>query len=483
MIIPTTKGLKLPVIINKNRFAGRLLYTIFPKEIRMMELLFLLIGAAMGFAIAWFIKKAGNQVDTGKLELDTKLQELNIEISALKSTKELVAGENEKLHSQAQARYEEILTLNKDLAVAKGISGNLQEKLRDQKLEMETLREQFTKEFENLANRIFEEKSRKFTDQNRTNLDELLKPLGEKLRDFEKKVNEVYITEGKERASLREQLTMLHQLNTQMSREAQNLTRALKGESNNKFQGNWGEIILESILEKSGLAKDREYNIQVSLTTEEGKRYQPDIVVNLPDGKHLVIDSKVSLNAYERFSSAETDEDRQLALKEHIVSVRKHIKDLSDKNYQSLYQLRTLDFVLLFIPIEPAFALSVQGDVQLFNDAFDRNIVIVSPSTMLATLRTVASIWRQENQNRHALEIARQGGALYDKFNGFIEDMMDLGKKMSAGQDAYKAAMTKLTSGNGNLVRQTELLKKLGAKATKSLPANVLERANENSTD
>jgi len=423
----------------------------------------------IGFALAWFVKKSQVPVMQNTDES--------------KGLKDFLESDNADLKKQLKAKQDEIIFITKELTTAQGEFKNTEAKLNEQKSELTTLREQFTKEFENLANRIFEEKTEKFTIQNKNNLDELLKPLGEKIKDFETKVNEVYISEGKERASLKEQLTMLHQLNQQMSIEAQNLTKALKGETNNKFQGNWGEIILESILEKSGLVKDREYVVQMSLTTEDGKRFQPDIVVNLPDGKHLVIDSKVSLNAYERFSSAQNDDEKNLALKEHLISVKKHIKDLSDKNYQNLYQLKTLDFVLLFIPIEPAFALSVQGDAQLFNEAFDKNIVIVSPSTMLATLRTVASIWRQENQNRNAIEIARQGGALYDKFTGFVEDLIVLGNKMKDSQKTYEAAMNKLSTGSGNLVRKTEELKKLGSKATKNLPQSLLDRSNEITSD
>jgi len=434
-----------------------------------MDFIYLILGLIIGFALAWFVKKSQMPVMQNTDES--------------KGLKDFLESDNADLKKQLKAKQDEIIFITKELTTAQGEFKNTEAKLNEQKSELTTLREQFTKEFENLANRIFEEKTEKFTIQNKNNLDELLKPLGEKIKDFETKVNEVYISEGKERASLKEQLTMLHQLNQQMSIEAQNLTKALKGETNNKFQGNWGEIILESILEKSGLVKDREYVVQMSLTTEDGKRFQPDIVVNLPDGKHLVIDSKVSLNAYERFSSAQNDDEKNLALKEHLISVKKHIKDLSDKNYQNLYQLKTLDFVLLFIPIEPAFALSVQGDAQLFNEAFDKNIVIVSPSTMLATLRTVASIWRQENQNRNAIEIARQGGALYDKFTGFVEDLIVLGNKMKDSQKTYEAAMNKLSTGSGNLVRKTEELKKLGSKATKNLPQSLLDRSNEITSD
>jgi len=447
-----------------------------------MDLVFLFAGIVIGFALAWFIKRSQVSSIQNSDEINmlrNQLQQSANESSELKASKKYLTDDNVKLKEQIDSNQKEILRIHNELTTAKGDLKNTETRLNDQKAELTNLREQFTKEFENLANRIFEDKSQKFTDQNKTNLDALLTPLGIKIKEFETKVNDVYVKESSERASLKEQLTMLHQLNQQMSKEANNLTKALKGETNNKFQGNWGEIILESILEKSGLVKDREYIVQMSLTTDDGRRFQPDIVVNLPDGKHLVIDSKVSLNAYERFSSAELDDERQLALKEHLLSVKKHIKDLSDKNYQTLYQLKTLDFVLLFIPIEPAFALSLQGDAQLFNEAFDKNIVIVSPSTMLATLRTVASIWRQENQNRNAIEIARQGGALYDKFTGFVDDLINLGNKMRDSQKSYEAAMNKLSSGSGNLVKRTEELKKLGAKATKTIPQNLLDRADD----
>lgn len=445
-----------------------------------MDFVYLVAGMAIGFVLAWFIKKSqpAAVVPNGDIDaLRAQLLQATNESSAMRSAKDLTQAEQARLQKELDAKHQELMRISNELTAANSHAKNMELRMNEQKTELQQLREQFTKEFENLANRIFEEKSQRFADQNKTNLDELLKPLGEKIKDFEKKVNEVYVVEGKERASLKEQLSMLHQLNQQMSREAQNLTKALKGET--KTQGNWGEIILESILEKSGLVRDREYRVQMSLTTEDGKRYQPDIVVHLPDGKHLVIDSKVSLNAYERFYAAESDEERQNAIKEHLVSVRKHIRELGEKNYQSLYELKTLDFVLLFVPLEPAFAMAVQGDLQLFNDAFDRNIVIVSPSTMLATLRTVASVWRHENQNRNALEIARQGGALYDKFTGFVDDLIALGNKMRDSQKAYEGAMNKLSTGPGNLVRRTEELKKLGAKANKNLPPALLERAGD----
>jgi DNA recombination protein RmuC len=251
----------------------------------------------------------------------------------------------------------------------------------------------------------------------------------------------------------------------------------LKGET--KTQGNWGEFILESVLEKSGLVKDREYSIQQSFTTEEGKRYQPDVIINLPEGKTLIVDSKVSLVAYEKFWSSEEETEKTIALKEHLQSLRNHIKGLSDKNYQNLYEVKSLDFVILFVPIEPAFALAMQADPALFNEAFDKNIVIVSPSTLLVTLKTVASIWRFEYQNRNAIDIAKKAGDLHDKFVGFVEDLIGLGNKMRDSQKAYEGAMNKLSTGAGNIVKRTDELRKLGAKASKSLPQTLLDRASD----
>ncbi|MCC6684720.1 MAG: DNA recombination protein RmuC, partial [Bacteroidia bacterium] len=343
--------------------------------------------------------------------------------------------------------------------------------------ELQQLQEKFTKEFENLANKILDEKSQKFTEQNKQNIDQILKPLGEKIKDFEKKVQDNYDAENKEKASLKTEIQRLYELNQKMTTEAQNLTKALKGDS--KTQGNWGEFILETILEKSGLVKDREYSVQQSFTNEDGRRLQPDVLINLPEGKTLIIDSKVSLVGYEKFCSSEDETLKLAALREHNLSIRNHIKGLSEKNYQNLYHIRSLDFVLLFIPIEPAFALSVQQDAQLFNDAFDKNIVIVSPSTLLATLRTVASIWRQENHNRNAVEIARKAGDLYDKFNGFVEDMIDLGKKLDGSKNTYVEAMKKLSEGRGNLVNRVQELKKMGAITSKSLPQALVDRSEE----
>ncbi|MEI6882438.1 MAG: DNA recombination protein RmuC [Bacteroidota bacterium] len=446
-----------------------------------MDIVYLLVGIAIGFALAWFIKKSqqkgSSTADEAFIQLRTQLGEESNLRSGLQSQNEYIKQENESLKGELKQNQTELLKLNNELSTTREESKNLLYRMSEQKQELTQLKEQFTKEFENLANKIFEEKTQKFADQNKTNLSEILTPLGEKIKDFEKKVNDVYVNESKDRASLKEQLNMLQSLNHQMSKETQNLTKALKGET--KTQGNWGEFILESVLEKSGLVKDREYSIQQSFTTEEGKRYQPDVIINLPEGKTLIVDSKVSLVAYEKFWSSEDETQKTIALKEHLQSLRNHIKGLSDKNYQNLYEVKSLDFVILFVPIEPAFALAMQADPALFNEAFDKNIVIVSPSTLLVTLKTVASIWRFEYQNRNALDIAKKAGDLHDKFVGFVDDLIGLGNKMRDSQKAYEGAMNKLSTGAGNIVKRTDELRKLGAKASKSLPQTLLDRAGD----
>ncbi|NDC30460.1 MAG: DNA recombination protein RmuC [Bacteroidetes bacterium] len=446
-----------------------------------MDIVYLLVGIAIGFALAWFIKKSqqkgSSAADEAFIQLRTQLGEESNLRSGLQSQNEYIKQENESLKGELKQNQTELLKLNNELSTTREESKNLVYRMSEQKQELTQLKEQFTKEFENLANKIFEEKTQKFADQNKTNLSEILTPLGEKIKDFEKKVNDVYVNESKDRASLKEQLNMLQSLNQQMSKETQNLTKALKGET--KTQGNWGEFILESVLEKSGLVKDREYSIQQSFTTEEGKRYQPDVIINLPEGKTLIVDSKVSLVAYEKFWSSEDETQKTIALKEHLQSLRNHIKGLSDKNYQNLYEVKSLDFVILFVPIEPAFALAMQADPALFNEAFDKNIVIVSPSTLLVTLKTVASIWRFEYQNRNAIDIAKKAGDLHDKFVGFVDDLIGLGNKMRDSQKAYEGAMNKLSTGAGNIVKRTDELRKLGAKASKSLPQTLLDRAGD----
>ncbi|MBO6555053.1 MAG: DNA recombination protein RmuC [Pseudomonadales bacterium] len=327
--------------------------------------------------------------------------------------------------------------------------------------------------FKNLANEIFESKQKEFKEQSREHLSGVLDPLQEKIKSFEKRVEQTYTNEAKERFSLVKELKSLQDLNSRIAQDAVNLTNALKGE--NKTQGIWGEVVLEKVLEKSGLEKGREYETQVSLKNSDGKRMQPDAIVRLPEDKDVVVDSKVSLTAYERFCSSEDEAERAEALKLHIASLRQHIRQLSDKDYQALEGIRTLDFVLLFVPIEAAFSVAVTEDAELFSDAFSRNIVIVAPSTLLATLRTIQNIWRYEQQNKNAQEIATRAGALYDKFVNFVGDLELIGSRLDSTQNAYQDAFNKLASGKGNLVKRAEDMKALGAKVSKSLPQNLVE--------
>ena len=353
---------------------------------------------------------------------------------------------------------------------------NLKLRNAEQKEEIGKIQEKFTKEFENLANKILDEKSTKFTKQNKENLENILNPLKEKIKTFEDKVEKTHKESIDYHAALRQQILDLNKMNEQMSREAINLTRALKGDS--KTQGNWGELVLERVLEKSGLEKGREYTVQQSFVKKDGSRLLPDVIINLPDGKKMVIDSKVSLTDYERYVNAD-DEERETHLKNHLGSLKKHIEQLSSKKYEDLYEMESPDFVLMFIPIEPAFAIALNRDNTLYNKAFEQNIVIVTPTTLLATLRTIDSMWSNEKQQRNAIEIARQAGALYDKFEGFIADLTRVGTKMDAAKGEYEEAMKKLYKGHGNLISRVENLKKMGAKAKKSLPDPVLRRAEE----
>ena len=352
---------------------------------------------------------------------------------------------------------------------------NLWERNKEQKEEVEKLQDKFTKEFENLANKILDEKSNKFTEQNKENMKNILTPLQDKIQLFEKKVEDTHKESIDYHAALRQQILGLQEMNIQMSKETINLTKALKGDS--KIQGNWGELVLERVLEKSGLEKGREYEIQKGFTLQDGSRVFPDVVINLPDGKKMIIDSKVSLTAYEKYINEEDDLLKSGYLKQHVLSIKRHVEQLGNKNYHDLYQIESPDFVLLFIPIEPAFAMALNEDTSLYNRAFEKNIVIVTPATLLATLRTIDSMWTNQKQQENAVEIARQAGALYDKFEGFVTDLIKVGKKIDESKVEYSGAMSKLVEGKGNLIVSVEKLKKMGAKAKKSLPENILERA------
>ena len=369
-------------------------------------------------------------------------------------------------------------SLNIELARKNSEFESLHQKFKERDESIKVQQEQLRKDFELLANKILEEKSTKFTEQNKENIKNILSPLQEKIQHFEKKVEDSQKENISIHSALREKLAELSKANIQISQEAINLTKALKGDS--KMQGNWGELVLERVLEKSGLEKDREYVVQQNFTREDGSRVLPDVIINLPNDKKMVIDAKVSLTAYERFANSE-DEERAVFLKEHINSIKRHIEQLSAKKYEDLYEMESPDFVLMFIPIEPAFAIAINEDTTLYSKAFEKNIVIVTPTTLLATLRTIDTMWNNEKQQRNAIEIARQAGALYDKFEGFMSDLVGIGKKIDATKADYSAAMNKLFEGRGNIIRSIEKIKKMGAKAKKALPESILKRADTTS--
>ncbi|HOD11197.1 MAG TPA: DNA recombination protein RmuC, partial [Flavobacterium sp.] len=365
---------------------------------------------------------------TEKASLEEKINGLLQQIEQLKQQINQTVQERETIRTEKESLAIQLSKKETDFE-------NLWERNKEQKEEVEKLQEKFTKEFENLANKILEEKTTKFTEQNKENLKNILSPLQDKIQLFEKKVEDTHKESIDYHAALRQQILGLREMNEQMSKETLNLTKALKGDS--KMQGNWGELILERVLEKSGLEKGREYEVQQSFTTEEGNRVFPDVVINLPDGKKMIVDSKVTLTAYERYSNEENDELKAQHLKEHVMSLKRHVDQLSEKNYHDLYQMESPDFVLLFIPIETAFSLALNEDNTLYNKAFEKNIIIVTPSTLLATLRTIDSMWTNQKQQENALEIARQAGALYDKFEGFVTDLVKIGKKMDEAKIEY----------------------------------------------
>jgi DNA recombination protein RmuC len=440
-------------------------------------LLVFIIALALGIFIGKLIFSARFQ--TEKISLEEKLIASSSQFNHLK---EQFSNEKSAFEKQLFATNEDKETIrNEKDSLAIQLSkkevdfDNLWERNKEQKEEVEKLQEKFTKEFENLANKILDEKSNKFTEQNKENMKNILTPLQDKIQLFEKKVEDTHKESIDYHAALRQQILGLSKMNEQMSKETINLTKALKGDS--KMQGNWGELVLERVLEKSGLEKDREYYVQQSHTNEDGQRVFPDVVINLPDGKKMIVDSKVSLTSYERYINEEDDSLKNGFLKEHVNSIKRHVEQLGDKNYQDLYQIESPDFVLLFIPMEPAFALALNEDTTLYNKAFEKNIVIVTPSTLLATLRTIDSMWANQKQQENAFEIARQAGALYDKFEGFVTDLIKIGKKIDESKTEYSSAMNKLVDGKGNLITSVEKLKKMGAKAKKSLPENILKRA------
>ncbi|GGG80243.1 DNA recombination protein RmuC [Parapedobacter pyrenivorans] len=388
----------------------------------------------------------------------------------------MLREEQQRLLSELQASREQLAQADKSLENLRAYHQSQREKLDEQRAEIETIKRQFNTEFQVIANQILEEKTQKFTEANSKSLDLILNPLKEKIKTFEEKVEKTYQHEAAERNSLKGVVQQLMEQSLRIKDEANSLTRALRGDS--KKQGNWGEVILERVLERSGLVRDREYRLQASLLDDEGKRLQPDAIIDLPDEKHLVVDAKVSLIAYERWVNADTDEERELAARQHIQSVENHVKGLSAKNYHDLYQINSPDFVLLFMPIESAFSMSITYKADLFSDAWDRKVVIVSPSTLLATLRTIASMWKHERQTRNVLEIAKEAGALYDKFVGFLQDMDKIGEQLNRAVRAHEDATKKLGTGPGNVIKKVEKLKKLGARANKQIDGDLLDDGN-----
>lgn len=413
-----------------------------------MEILLLLIGLLAGFAAAWFIAKFKFSNNSGySLE---QMEEKNTELIAV----------NDKL-----ARVE---TENR----------HLQEKISQSKAELEEQQKMLRLEFTNLANNLFEEKSKRFIEINEKNVGDILNPLREKIKEFEQKVDEAYKEESRERISLKKEIEQVVKLNLQVSEDTNRLTSALKGDK--KLQGDWGEAQLEMILQKTGLESGIHYTKQQSLRNEENELFRPDFIINLPENKHLVLDSKLSLVAYENYHNTEDEDQRAKYLKEHILALHKHISDLSAKNYSQLYGINSPDYVLMFVSLEPALSAALKEDVSIYEKALDKNIVLVSGSTLLATLRTISYIWKQENQKNNVVEIARESGALYDKFVGFVDDMLKVGKDLDDSKKSYSDAMGKLVDSpkkGDTIIGRMERIKKLGANASKNLPQNLIDRA------
>ncbi len=429
------------------------------------ELLFLGIGLILGGFTLFLI--FNNRLNSEKKLSAERINDLNRSIE-----------EEKKSNDQKE---KEILDLTGRISARESDYKHLNDKMLEQKSEVEEIQEKFRIEFRNLANDILEEKTKKFTEQNSVRLGEILNPLNQKIKEFEKKIEETYDKETQQRISLKEEVKRLAELNQIVSKEASNLTKALKGEA--KTQGNWGEVILENILEQSGLVKNREYFVQPSFTNDSGTRLQPDIVVTYPGERSVIIDSKVSLTAFERYITAVSEEKQEAALREHLISIRNHVKELSSKSYHEIPQLKALDFVMMFLPVEPAYYLAIQEDPELWNFAYEKRILLISPTNLIASLKMIESMWRQEYQNKNVMEIARQSGALYDKFVGLISDLSDLGKRLDSAKIHYSSTMNKLSEGKGSLVSRVEQIKKLGAKTKKTLPQDLMQKALEEEDD
>lgn len=446
-----------------------------------MELALVVISVViLLMAVFVFIKKpsATGGVDLVEYQhVKTQLAVAEQQIIDVKGEKQvlennLVARIN-KLESEKASLLEQVSFEKQELAKMQESAKAQQQLFELQKEFIAETQSKFSRDFELMANDILKRKSAEFTEVNRSNLDLLLNPLKENIKAFEDKVERVYKSESDERNVLKGEITKMMELNKQISDEANNLTKALKGD--NKKQGNWGEMVLDKLMERSGLLEGINYSKQGSYIAEDGAKLLPDVVVFLPDEKHIVIDSKVSLIAYERLVNAETDEERNLFVKQHVAGIKNHINGLGAKNYHDLYQINSPEFVLLFVPIESSFAIAVQYDQELFDFAWNKRVVIVTPSTLLATLKTVASIWKQEQQTRNAIDIATKAGQLYDKFVGFVNDLQKVGDHLDKSQKVYQDAMGKLSVGSGNLVGRVENLRKLGAKTTKNIDEKLLE--------
>jgi DNA recombination protein RmuC len=413
------------------------------------------------------------QLDSLKNQLNSTLENHKLELVDSKKTAHL---QTEKLEKEREEIRREKDLLSNELTRRNAEFENLELRNKEQKTEVVQLQQKFEKEFENLANKILEQKSEKFTLQNKENIQNILNPLQEKILHFEKRIEEGNKESIDRHAMLRQQIIGLKELNEQMSKEATNLTKALKGDT--KTQGNWGEMILERVLERSGLQKGSEYSVQQSFTNAHGKRVLPDVVINLPGNKKMIVDSKVSLNAYERYSNETEETERKQHLKNHLTAIRNRVNELGSKNYHQLYQMESPDFVLLFIPIEAAFAVASNEYPGLYSEAFDKNIIIVTPTTLLAVLKTIDSMWQNEKQKQNAIAIATQAGALYDSFAALTEELTKIGRQLGTVQNSYEGAMKKLT-GKGNLLRRVEKLKNLGAKASKQIDPKMLSAIEE----
>ena len=450
------------------------------------QLVWGLLGLVVGAAISWLLARARQReavaaAASAAMQTATALQiqlsRLTAELAAERDKLAALRSSSGALESRFEAKNIETGALAVEVAQLRNTLESERSVSQDKLALLLDAKQALTDQFKALANEILEEKSKRFTEQNQSNLGALLDPLKSRIIEFQAKIEDAYIKEGKDRSALGEQVRQLIELNQHLSEDAKNLTRALRGSS--KAQGNWGELVLERVLEGSGLRKGEEYVVQASHTREDGTRALPDVIIHLPEGRSLVVDAKVSLVAYEEFAVTEDEPLRHAAAKRHMESIKGHIKGLSGKNYQALYSLNSIDFVLLFVPIEPAFMLAVASDRDLFMDAWNRNVLLVSPSTLLFVVRTVAHLWRQEAQSRNAQEIAKRGAELYDKFVGFVEDMNSLGVRLKQAQADYDDAHGKLTSGRGNLVGQAQKLRELGVKPSKSLAAALVEGAQE----